>query len=148
MVIVCRSERLEPTNLLRDYMRDLPMPRENSDTSSDSNQRQRALARWDNEGGAGPDGPAAASPDNERASVPELTNAELVTLRIRVIALENLMISLLATASDQQLQLVREMAGYISPRPGFTQHPLTIHAAAHMVDLVERANHFRDVESR
>jgi hypothetical protein len=124
------------------------MPRENSDTSSDSNQRQRALARWDNEGGAGPDGPAAASPDNERASVPELTNAELVTLRIRVIALENLMISLLATASDQQLQLVREMAGYISPRPGFTQHPLTIHAAAHMVDLVERANHFRDVESR
>jgi hypothetical protein len=123
------------------------MPRENSDTSSDSNQRQRALARWDNEGGAGPDGPAAASPDNERASVPELTNAELVTLRIRVIALENLMISLLATASDQQLQLVREMAGYISPRPGFTQHPLTIHAAAHMVDLVERANHFRDVES-
>jgi hypothetical protein len=123
------------------------MPRENSDTSSDSNQRQRALARWDNEGGAGPDGPAAASPDNERAPVPELTNAELVTLRIRVIALENLMISLLATASDQQLQLVREMAGYISPRPGFTQHPLTIHAAAHMVDLVERANHFRDVES-
>src|SRR6185437_1628523 len=103
-VIVCRSERLEPTNLLRDYMRDLPMPRENSDTSSDSNQRQRALARWDNEGGAGPDGPAAASPDNERAPVPELTNAELVTLRIRVIALENLMISLLATASDQQLQ--------------------------------------------
>jgi hypothetical protein len=32
------------------------------------------------------------------------------------------------------------MAGYISPRPGLTQHPLTIHAAAHMVDLVERAN--------
>jgi hypothetical protein len=34
-----------------------------------------------------------------------------VTLRIRVIALENLMISLLATASDDQLRLVREMAG-------------------------------------
>jgi hypothetical protein len=123
------------------------MSRENSDTSSDSSQRQRALARWDNEGGAGPDGPATVSSDNARAPVPELTNAELVTLRIRVIALENLMISLLATASDDQLRLAREMAGYISPRPGFTQHPLTIHAAAHMIDLVERAGHFRDFES-
>ena len=122
------------------------MPRENSDTSSDWNQRQRALSRWDNEGGAGPMGPPRFQPDNERTAVPELTNAELVTLRIRVIALENLMISLLATASDDQLRLAREMAGYISPRPGFTQHPLTIHAAAHMVDLVERANHFRDFE--
>ena len=124
------------------------MPRENSDTSSDWNQRQRALSRWGDEGGAGPDGPATVSaPDGERLPIPELTNAELVTLRIRVIALENLMISLLAIASDDQLRLAREMAGYISPRPGFTQHPLTIHAAAHMVDLVERADHFRDVES-
>ena len=70
------------------------MSRENSDTSSDSSQRQCALARWDNEGGAGPDGPATVSSDNARTPVPELTNAELVTLRIRVIALENLMISL------------------------------------------------------
>ena len=124
------------------------MPRENSNSSNDWNQRQRALSRWDNEGGAGPDGPATVSaPDNERIASPELTNAELVTLRIRVIALENLMISLLATASDDQLRLACEMAGYISPRPGFTQHPLTIHAAAHMVDLVQRANHFRDSET-
>jgi hypothetical protein len=124
------------------------MPRENSDTPSDWIQRQRALSRWDNEGGAGPDGPATVSaPDNERIPIPQLTNAELVTLRIRVIALENLMISLLAIASDDQLRLAREMAGYISPRPGFTQHPLTIHAAAHMVDLVQRADHFRDFES-
>jgi hypothetical protein len=124
------------------------MPRKNSDTSSEWNQRQRALSRWDNEGGAGPDGPASQSPlETARIAIPDLTNAELVTLRIRVIALENLMISLLATASDDQLRLAREMAGYISPRPGFTLHPLTIHAAAHMVDLVERANHFRDSES-
>jgi hypothetical protein len=123
------------------------MPRENSDTPSDRDQRQRALSRWDNEGGAGPEGPATGSAlDTGRIAVPDLTNAELVTLRIRVIALENLMISFLATASDEQLQLAREMASYISPRPGFTQHPLTIHAAAHMVDLVERANHFRDPE--
>jgi hypothetical protein len=72
-----------------------------------------------------------------------LTNAELVQLRIRVIALENLVITLLAEASDRQLALAREMAAYISPRPGFTHHPLTIHAAAQMIDLVERAGRFR-----
>lgn len=60
-----------------------------------------------------------------------------------MIALENLVITLLAEASDRQLDLVREMAVYISPRPGFTQHPLTIHAAAQMIDLVDRASHFR-----
>jgi hypothetical protein len=54
------------------------------------------------------------------------------------------MISLLATASDRQLELAREMAGYISPRPGSTQHPLTTHAAADMIDLVERSSRFRD----
>jgi hypothetical protein len=57
--------------------------------------------------------------------------------------LENFLISLLATASDQQLQLAREMAGYISPRPGFTHHPLTIRAAGHMIDLIERSSRFR-----
>ena len=124
------------------------MARENPDTLSDWNQRQRALSRWDNEGGAGPGAHAAdSSLDAERIAVPDLTNAELVTLRIRVIALETLMISLLTTASDEQLRLARKMAGYISPRPGFSQHPLTIHAAARMSDLVERANHFRNSES-
>jgi len=54
-------------------------------------------------------------------------------------------IALLAEAPDRQLDLVREMAAYISPRPGFTQHPLTVHAAAEMIDLVERALHFRGV---
>jgi hypothetical protein len=34
------------------------------------------------------------------------------------------------------------MAGYISPRPGFTLHPLTIHAADHMTDLLDRAARF------
>jgi hypothetical protein len=38
------------------------------------------------------------------------------------------------------------MAGYISPRPGFTQHPLTIHAAAHLDDLLKRAIHFTDAK--
>jgi hypothetical protein len=78
--------------------------------------------------------------------IPPLTNAELVQLRVRVIALENLVIMMLAEGSDRQLQLAREMAAYISPRPGFTHHPLTTQAAAHMVDLVDRAIHFRSVD--
>ncbi len=72
------------------------------------------------------------------------TAVELAQLRIRVIALENLVISLLAQTSDRQLELARQMATYISPRPGFTHHRPTIHAAAQMVHLVDRADHFRD----
>lgn len=103
-------------------------------------QREIALARRDDEGGAGPQGPQ----DTASAIVP-MTNAEVLHLRVRVIALENLVITLLVEASDRQLQLVREMAAYISPRPDHTRHPLTIHAAAQMVDLVVRASHFRAV---
>lgn len=103
-----------------------------------------ALARWDTEGGAGPDGPQEGIARREvLPDIPPLTNTELVQLRVRVIALENLIISLLADASDLQLIRAREMAAYISPRPGVTHHALTIHAAAHMVDIVARAQHFR-----
>lgn len=110
-----------------------------------SQQRERALARWDNEGGAIPSRlQDAAIFGDEHSQVPELTNAELVHLRVRVIALENLVIALLAGATNRQLDLAREMAGYISPRPGFTPHPLTIHAASQMIGLVERAGQFRE----
>ncbi|PZR91230.1 MAG: hypothetical protein DLM68_03760 [Hyphomicrobiales bacterium] len=123
------------------------MSRQGSDAPDDSPQRQRALTRWDNEGGAGPCGPQMAPTSVEdRIPVAKIGDAELVALHIRVIALENLVISLLAAASDRQLELAREMAPYISPRPGFTHHPLTIHAAAHMIDLVERASRFRSGE--
>lgn len=103
-------------------------------------QRGRALSRWDNEGGA--KAPAAHA---VRADAPDMTNAELVHLHIRVIALENMLIAVLAEGSDRQLAVARDMAGYISPRPGFTHHPLTVQAADHMTDLVERAVHFRTV---
>ena len=76
-------------------------------------------------------------------AVPPLTNAELLQLRIRVIALENVVIALLAEASEQQLELVREMAAYITPRPGYTPHRLTTLAAAEMIGLVARASPFR-----
>jgi hypothetical protein len=114
------------------------------DVPNPSQQRQRALSRWDNEGGAGPLGPQnSVVSGGPQSQIAELTNADLVQLRVRMIALENLAIALLAEASDRQLDLIREMATYISPRPGFTPHPLTIHAAAHMIDLAERAAHFR-----
>jgi hypothetical protein len=117
------------------------MPRQNSGYSNEAIRRQEALSRWDNEGGAGPGQVLEA--DKGQITEPEMSNADLVALRVRVIALENLLISLLATASDQQLELTREMAAYISPRPGFTHHPLTTHAAAHMIDLIERSSRFR-----
>ena len=74
--------------------------------------------------------------------VPPLANAELVQLQIRVIALENLLIAMLAEAPARQLNLVREKAVHILPRPGFTPHRLTIAAATEMNSLVERAIRF------
>jgi len=116
------------------------------DPMDPSQQRQTALSTWDDEGGAGHCGPQQELVSGElRPEVPELSNAELVQLRVRVIALENLVISLLAEASGRQLDLVREMAAFISPRPGFTHHPLTIHAATQMIDLADRADRFRAV---
>jgi len=107
--------------------------------------KQKVLSRWDNEGGASPQGPqeGSISGKTEPTDIPQLTNAELVQLRVRVIALENLVIALLAVAGDGQIKFALEMAAYVSPRPGFTHHPLTIHAAAHMIDLVERAGQLR-----
>lgn len=84
-------------------------------------------------------------PNAGQSEIPPLTNTELVQLRVRVIALENLVISLMVHNSDGQRDLVREMATYITPRPGFTPHHLTIRAAAEMIHLVERAEHFRDL---
>ena len=120
------------------------MPNKRSGSSAALQQRQLALSRWENEGGAGSPRPQEGPVSGDvQSKIPKLTNAELVQLRIRVIALENLVIALLAEASDRQLHLAREMAAYISPRPGFTYHPLTVHAATQMIDLVERSGHFR-----
>lgn len=113
-------------------------------TSDPMEQRQMALSRWDNEGGAGfSDFQVESTQAAVCVDVPRLTDAELVQLRVRVVALENLVIALLAEGCDRQLDLVREMAAYISPRPGFTHHPLTVHAASRMRHLAQRAVHFR-----
>ena len=96
---------------------------------------ERSLSRWENEGG----GTATDSVTTSSSSAPDLTNTELVHLRMRIIALENLVIALLTTASDEQRDLVREVAKYISPRPGFTHHPMTEDTAAQMMSFVQRA---------
>lgn len=107
-------------------------------------QRQRALSRWDNEGGARAHvAPLSTIAESAPIDDPVLSNAELVQLRIRVIALENVLIAVLAKAPDEELDLIREMAGLISPRPDATQHPLTIRAAEQMRHLIGRARHFR-----
>ena len=67
--------------------------------------RLRALSRWDNERGAillGIEG--ALIFGDAQSEVPLLSNAELAQLRIRVIALENVVIALLAKAPDRQLE--------------------------------------------
>jgi len=107
-------------------------------------QHQRAQARSQSRGGAVDHSESAESaPGGEESESPPLAEAELVQLHIRVIALENLVIAMLAKGSDQQLELAREMADYICPRPGFTTHRLTIGAAEEMNSLVERAGRFR-----
>jgi hypothetical protein len=103
------------------------------------------LSEWDNEGGAVRAGPKVSMAEPEPSSTPALTNTELVQLRIRVIALENLVTALLSGATDKQHALVRSMAAQISPRPGMTPHPLTTRAASQMNDLVDRAIHYRGI---
>ena len=120
------------------------MSRGDSEVPTTLKLREIAISRCDSEGGAGSNSPQEGSlPPHEP---PGLTNTELVQLRVRVIALENLVIALLAQASGRQLDVAREMAAYISPRPGFTQHVLTVHAADHMLDLVKRAGRFQEGE--
>jgi hypothetical protein len=81
----------------------------NSDPIERLRWRQMALARWENEGGATVDDARSRSGSGAwKLDVPYLTNAELVQLQVRLIALENLLIALLAEASDEQLDLVRK----------------------------------------
>ncbi|MDI1253319.1 hypothetical protein [Thermomonas sp.] len=124
------------------------MARESREPDDAALQRQRSLARWDNEGGAMASG-SQVEPElaDQAISMPAVTDFEFMVLHSRVIALENLVTSLLATATKQQLELARDMAAFITPRAGFTQHPLTIRAAEHMVNLVERAELLRSCKT-
>lgn len=118
------------------------MPNTEDIARTSSERRRMALSTWDNEGDAGPCG-AWGDMLSTEPPVPELTNTELVQLRIRVIALENLVIALLAAAPDATIAEAQNMTFFVSPRPGSTHHPLTIHAATQMTDLIGRAAYFR-----
>lgn len=114
-----------------------------------SDQRESALARWDGEGGAGPCGSSVdGATANGLSDRPLGTSAELAQLRIRVIALENLVITLLAEGPAQQFLLARSMAIHVSPRPVFTHHRPTLHAATQMRHLIKRAAFFRAATQR
>jgi hypothetical protein len=109
-----------------------------------SRMTSMALPRWYTNGRAGlAKLPGLRAKKTKLGNEVQIEAAEFVQLRVRVIALENLVITLLAEASDRQRNLAREMAVFIAPRTGTTPHPLTTHAASHMVDLVERSEQFR-----
>ena len=119
-------------------------------TYSPEAQRLRALARWDNEGGAEPPPQATATGASPAAAPPAAippaaagTETECQHLHSRLIALENLVISVLALGNKQQLALAREMASHISARAGTAPHRLTTQAATQMLHLVGRAQWFR-----
>lgn len=100
----------------------------------------RAVTRWENEGGASGD----PNPDSLPATiVGKVGDAEAVNIRVRLIALENIVVALLASGSQDGPELVREMARYISPRSQAKPHRLTIEAARNMLAIVERAEHCR-----
>ena len=72
-----------------------------------------------------------------------MSNAELVQLRVRVIALENIVLALLSESPDKTHEKVRALAELISPREDATQHPLTTEAVSHMNRFADRAARFR-----
>lgn len=104
-------------------------------------RHRRAIGRWENEGGSKI---GWSHPKGSSTVAGKVGDAEEANIRVRLIALENLVVALLAGAPDDQSELVREMARYISPRPGMTPHRLTIEAAHNMLAIVERAAQYKD----
>ena len=101
---------------------------------------ERSIGRLEEKGGAQP------RPDPhgvEQTVVGAIGDAEAANLRVRLVAIENILVALLAAAPESQLELIREMAAYISPRSGKTPHRLTVEAARNMLAIIERAEHYR-----
>ena len=115
--------------------------RDESDGTDAMRVSASALSRWESEGGSDADR-ASNGPQTEAVGGVPLSDTELMHLRVRVIALENIVIALLAEAPVRQLSLARAMATYICPRPGYTPHSLTLRAAREMLSLVSRADRF------
>ena len=105
---------------------------------------ERAVSRWENEGGSVVEaGPADRTAREGSAAAPG--SAEFEQMKSRVIALENLATVLLAQSSERQLGVVREMADHIAANPGVTPFPVTARVAAKMRRLLEAAGHLRSL---
>ena len=134
--------------VVRHFLVCTPLIEERFMTDSQKANRERAqllfksLSKGVDDGGAAPAQPGQIPGEASPDGLP-LTNAELVQLQTRVIALENLVIALLADASDWQRELAREGANYIRPKAGRARHMLTTHAADLMDHLVQRSAVFR-----
>ena len=120
------------------------MPGEKQQISVSFNTGRWRFRGGSTKGGTGFGGPQRGGSSTEvTTDAPELTNAELVQLRVRVIALENLAIALLR----------RRVRSAVGPRPrdGGLHFPearchatfLAVHAAAKIIDLAQRAGQFR-----
>lgn len=116
-----------------------------TDLSSDL----QALSQWDGEGGSdhvtGRFVPPACTCRPE--SVNPYATAEYTHLRGRLVALERLVMALLAQRSDGELRLARLAAADVLSRPGFTKHPVPLQAHRQIVHLLARSRHLRSLDS-
>jgi hypothetical protein len=69
----------------------------------------------------------------------------MVCLRSRVIALENIVVAMLAGGSHDQRAIVHDMAMFVRPPLDAVQDRLTMHAADLMDHLTDRATRFARV---
>jgi len=96
------------------------------DSVGHSQERQMALSRWENEGGAGPGGPQAGRIFAESQSeVPEPTNAELVKLRVRVPTHERVRAFLESIANRRIPITYQELAEALQILPPHSIHQVT-----------------------
>jgi len=114
-----------------------------TDTSDRARLFERAVSRWENEGGAVVEAGASGSASADGSSAASPASAPFVQMQFRVLALENLVTVLLAQSTDRQLDVVREMADHIVAHPGAMPHPPTLRAATKMRRLLEAAEHLR-----
>ena len=99
---------------------------------------ERAVKSWENEGGARGD---RDSHTYHATIIGEAGDDEALNIRIRLIALENIVVALLASGTQDAPDLAREMAQHMSSRLEATPHRLTIAVASNMMAIVERAEH-------
>ena len=105
-------------------------------------QRRKALSRWENEGGAVCQ-PRTSTSEEALSNPAEPSGAELTQLRARVVALENLVIALLAHSPAEELDDVRAMAACLAEK-GASTLPDDSRTSDEMLRLLERSTHLRN----